>query len=168
METKPVRPAAPAQPMPGIGLGRDMTRLKTDGRATAAELREFVHQLRGRPANEVLGLVAESGLFQATVTATIGTLVLMAIFTAGPYAWSKAFPEPPKKPKGDAAAAAAPAKDILDDNTTAAKKKPSADDETTDRGNSVLDKMGESETRNSDPKKNPLEDSADDLLKELK
>lgn len=168
METKPTRPVAPTNPLPGTSVGRDLARLKADGRATAAELREFVHKLRGRPAGEVLGLVTATGLFRATLTATLGTIVLMAVFTAGPYAWSKMFPKELSAAANTAAKTAGSgdvAKPSPDDSDTRNAK--SADD-TTARGNAVLDRMGESGIRQSDPQKNPLEESADDLLKDIK
>ncbi len=165
MDIKPTRPAPPANPIPGAAIGRDLARLKTDGRATVAELREFVHNLRGRPPGEVLGLVTESGLIRATITATIGTIVLMAILTAVPYAWAKLYPEP-VKPAKNAAAVADSEEKPADQN--AEKPKGDGEDSTAKRGNEVLDKLGESETRESDPRKNPLEEMGDDLLKDIK
>ena len=167
MDTKPTRPAPPSNPIPGAAIGRDLARLKTDGRATVAELREFVHNLRGRPPGEVLGLVTESGLIRATITATIGTVILLAIFTAGPYAWSKAFPTPVKS-----AATASGAAEVSPGDKRSTQEpddsQRSPQDEEADRGNAVLNKLGESETRTSDPRKNPLEELGDDLLKDIK
>ncbi|MGE0607875.1 MAG: hypothetical protein AB7O62_12345 [Pirellulales bacterium] len=164
METKPTRTVPAANPLPGSGLGRDLGRLKADGSATVAELREFVHNLRGRPPGEVLGLVTESGLVRATATATFGTIVLMLLLTAGPYAWGQLFPPP--APPAKAEVAEEPAVKPEDDK--AVSTPANADDETAQRGNAVLNKMGEDETRMSDPKSNPLEEMGDDLLKDIK
>jgi hypothetical protein len=63
----------------------DLARMKMNSAATIDELREFVGQLKGRNPQEVLGLVAQSGLVKGVLTATCWTLGLIAVFTIGPY-----------------------------------------------------------------------------------
>jgi hypothetical protein len=169
------RPAEPV--VPRMGIGRDVRRLKADGADAAAELREFVHQLRGKPPQEVLGLVAQSGLIRATALATVGTMVLVAILTVVPYAMAKAFPEKPKSAPAAAAAEAASDAQPAVDGQTATTPPPGAGQAgtpaapgapiTAEQGEDLLDALGEGETRESDPTVNPLEESADDLLDEL-
>jgi hypothetical protein len=171
------RPAEPG--VPRMGIGRDVRRLKADGADAAAELREFVHQLRGKPPQEVLGLVAQSGLIRATALATVGTLVLVAILTVVPYAMAKAFPEKPKAAPAATAEAASDAQSAeagaADGQTatspaagqTGTPAAPGAPPLTAEQGEDLLDALGEGETRESDPTVNPLEESADDLLDEL-
>lgn len=90
------------------GLARDIHRAREGATATAGELREFVKQLKGRSPQEMLGIVAGSGLVRSTVLATVITVVFMVGFTVGPYLYGKANP---KQPVADAEAAkpAAPA-----------------------------------------------------------
>jgi hypothetical protein len=145
------------------GLTRDLTRLKQDGSASVAEVREFVRQMRGKSPAEVLGSVAQSSLTHGVVVATVATVILMVIFTAGPYVvYGKA---PAKKPAAPAAAAepakpaeAAPAAAAAE-TTPAESKQPSK---------AAVDVLGENEAKESAPDKNPLEDKGDDLLKDLK
>lgn len=145
---------------------------------TAAELNQFLQQMRDKSPREVLGVVSQSGLTRAVFQATIGCIVMMFVFTVGPYLWSKTFPAPEKKPAAKAAdqpaatadskkpetPAAAPATTpsaAPDKGTTASKTdKPTVSKE-------ALDKLGLNETKTGSPKVNPLEKSADDLLKDL-
>lgn len=150
------------------GLRRDMRRAREGAFATTAELREFVHNLRGKSPQEVLGAVANSGLAQGVVLATLGTVALMAVFTVVPYyvyggkAAAKAALEAKK-----AAAAQATAESAADSTAESATSTPekAAPTSKTAAGNAqqTLDKMGESETKQADPKVNPL-DNLDDLL----
>ena len=67
------------------GLAGDLRRLKSDGGASAAELREFLTQLKGRSPEEVMGAVAQSNLIRSICIAMVGCVVLMAVFTIIPY-----------------------------------------------------------------------------------
>jgi len=145
-----------------LGLARDFTRLKRDGSASAAELREFVKELRGRSPQEVLGLVAQSSLMHGVAVSTLLCLALMAAFTAGPYAWNKSSP-PPKK----AAAVAAPAVNAASEEPPSEAKSPgkpgSGEKPLIDP--KVAKQLGVDEVKQSDPGSNPLESKDDDLLK---
>lgn len=176
------------------GLARDIERIKSGSTATAAELREFIGALKGKRPQEVMGLVAGSSLVQCTTLATIVTVVFMAVFTVGPYLFNKLSPPAPVTAQ---APAAAPAKTELpaasapqpaaaaNANTAPAKNDapatkgetakssmptPSGDplEPSTANKQKALEKLGIGETKSTDPKKNPLENSADDLLKDLK
>jgi hypothetical protein len=68
-------------------------RVATNSAATMEELRDFLGQMKGRNPQEVLGLVAESGLAKGVLTAAAWTVVLIAIFTVGPYTYSQIWPE---------------------------------------------------------------------------
>ena len=74
------------QQPPSSGAFSDLKRLQSNGAATAAELREFLGHLKGHNPQEVMGIVAQSGLVRATFTATIGCLVLLFVGTIIPYA----------------------------------------------------------------------------------
>lgn len=169
------------------GLARDFDRIRTNGSATAAELREFMGQLRGKRPQEVMGTLANSSLMQCTTLATIVTIVMMAVFTVGPYVWNKiastttvaakSAPTPPKaeNPAAPAAAvksetAASAPSAVSRTDTAKTSAQPIADPLEPSAANKqkALEKLGIGETKASDPKKNPLENSADDLLKDLK
>ena len=166
------------EPRPApFGIGRDLDRLKTGGAATAAELREFLGQMRGKRPQEVLGLVAGSGLAKSMLTATLGCLVLMAALTVIPYFLYHRGPKPAAKAAPKAAAAqAVPAKtaaaqpDAPKTDQAAKTAKAPAPESTSAPPAHVeraIKAMGMDETKLADPKKNPLEKSLDKLLDKI-
>ena len=76
------------------GVFKDVKRLQTDGNASVEELREFLAQLKGKSPQEMLGIVAESGLVKGMVTATIGMVAVLFVFTIGPWAYNELAGEP--------------------------------------------------------------------------
>jgi hypothetical protein len=151
------------------GIARDVSRLRTEGAATAAELREFLGQMRGRSPQEMIGLVAGSSLTRSILLATFLTVLLLAALTIGPYFLKD-------KDKNKNARAPAPVAE-----TRSAEPKPRtepAPPQATGEGaqsvanteatgldpERAIDVMGIGETRVADPKKNPLEDKVDKLL----
>jgi hypothetical protein len=151
------------------GVVRDLKRLKSDSTATVAELREFLGQMRGKSPQEMVGLVAKSGLVWSTCLATLLFAVLLIGLTvpfvkkggqdtAGPATTqnSAASDEDTAKP-GDSEPTEEPAE--------TASKAPTTDAD----GNEVdperaVDAMGIGETKTADPDENPLEDKLDKLL----
>ena len=163
MDNKGRQPVEPAR----RGITRDLSRLKKDGVATAAELRDFINQTRGRSPQEVLGMVAQSNLTHGVIVATVLTVVGMGLMTAIPYALKQK--EAAAKTTAPAAAkatdaAATPAADKT------AETKPEGDKTagTPKDGDNVLKKLGMDEVKQSSTEKNPLEDKSDDLLNDLK
>ncbi len=154
------------------GLRGDMHRAREGAFATTAELREFVHNLRGKSPQEVLGAVANSGLAQGVILATLGTIALMAVFTVIPYslyggkAAAKAALEA-KKVAAAKAAEAASAETAAETATSTTDKAAPASKTAAGNAEKTLEKMGESETKQADPKVNPL-DNLDDLLETKK
>ncbi|MDB5335091.1 MAG: hypothetical protein JWN70_710 [Planctomycetaceae bacterium] len=162
----PFSSSDPAEP--ASGLRRDMHRAREGAFATTAELREFVHNLRGKSPQEVLGAVANSGLAQGVVLATLGTIALIAVFTVIPYSLygGKAAAKAALEAKKVAAAKeSAESTAEASADTAASKTDKAAPASKTAEGNAqqTLEKMGESETKQADPKTNPL-DNLDDLL----
>lgn len=166
-------------------MGRKLRRLGADVAASSDELREFLQQFRGKSPQEVLGLVAQSGLVRATCTAAVGCVILVAVFTVLPYAWGRAFgrtvssrsareaaasgvKEPPAAAPTDAASgppaanqdAPAVAADTPATNHDAVGQPPPESE-------AILERLN-IDTKAADPDVNPLEDSADDLLDDLK
>ena len=152
------------------GIARDLGRLKSDGAASVAELREFLGQMRGRSPQDMLGLVAESGLTRSMFLATSLFVLSLAVLTVIPYALTspgadasapvaeeKAAEEEDSARAGEAETAEQPAK------PAAAAPVADAEDTGIDPERAV-DVMGIGETRVADPDENPLEDKVDKLL----
>lgn len=163
---------------PPRGLKGDIHRAREGATASAAELREFVRQCRGKSPQEMLGLVAGSSLVQGTILATIITVIFMGAFTVGPYVMNKAVPPVAKAPKPAPAAAPAAAPNATASTaapaTAASLPATSGPAVPTDplappgSKSDIANKLGIGETKIADPKKNPLDAGADDLLKDLK
>jgi hypothetical protein len=147
------------------GVVGDLQRLKTEGSATAAELREFLSHLKGRSPKEVMGVVAESELIRCTVIATVGCFVLLVVMTVVPYALSgRSSSVAEKKP-----AAAAVAQPTNEEPTAAVEKSASTPDQaaTTDPEPDLeraAKAMGIGGTADADPNSNPLDNKLDKLL----
>lgn len=179
-----------------LGVGRDLARLRSESAATAAELREFLGQMRGKRPQDVLGLVAGSGLARAMLIATLGCVVLMAALTVIPYflyhrgappaaqpaaktvpakAAAKTAPAETTAEKAPAAEPAAPA------GTAAARAEPARNDPAAkgvkapapgaagspEHVQRAIKAMDMDETKLADPKKNPMEKSLDKLLDKI-
>lgn len=152
----------------GQGIVRDIRRIHAGSAMTAAELRQFIRQFKGKSPHEVLGAVAQSGLAQAVGAATLGCVALVAVFTVLPYAWGKLVPAEAKPDRKATAAKAVPAPAA---EQPAAAAQPAATESPSPAAGAsqdLLDKLGEGDAKKSDPRSNPLEESADDLLKDLK
>jgi len=157
-------------------LARDLKQLKTHGAASVAELREFLAQTRGRSPQEVLGMLAGSHLLRSIGVATVGALVMMVVGTIVPWwmgnppAGTKpgAATKPPALAPAEAKKAEIPpverpaASPPAASNTAAAELQPTPADAA-----KAVKVMGLGETKLSDPKKNPLEKSLDNLLDKL-
>lgn len=157
---------------PPRGMARDFHRAKTGAKASAEELREFVKQLKGRSPQEMLGIVAESGLVRATVLASVITLVFMIAFTVGPYFYKQWNPKKPVAATPPAAAPAAPAPAATPTASAApaagnlpAGIAPPATARTNPNDPTMKDPLSAaSEVKTFDAKSNPLDNTKDDLL----
>jgi len=67
------------------GVSGELDRLKSNSQASFDELRDFVSHMQGRSPQEVLGVVAQSGLTRGVLISTLFFAFLMAIGTVGPY-----------------------------------------------------------------------------------
>lgn len=153
-------------PTDSPGVIGQMSRLRAHSGATAAELREFVKQLRGRTPQEVIGVIAQSNLIRATAMAAGGTFIILIVFTILPilFGGSKAKPEAAAPAAPTAPVAEKPAAAKTDDSSKAVV--PPVTAKTKDQ--EAADKLGIGETKTLDPKKNPLEGAGDDLFKDIK
>lgn len=101
--------AAQSQPpLPTQGAYSGVTQTKADVGATADELRAFIAQSRGKSPQEVLGMIAQSGLARSIALAAALVFGLLVIMTILPYALGdrgkpgKTLPPVAKDTKDDA------------------------------------------------------------------
>jgi len=129
----------------------DFRELKTNSSATVQELQEFLRQLRGKSPQEMLGVVATSQLFRATILSAI--LVTAAIFalTAFPYFLG----EEPEPVTEAVVATPSPAPPVTAPKITT----PEAPD--------PIAPLGVNDQLPASPNTNPLEDKGEDFLKDL-
>jgi hypothetical protein len=146
------------QPM-SPGAAAKAQQLRGHSSATAAELREFLGQLKGRSPQEVMGIVAQSSLFRGITTATIACGVLMLVFTIGPYI---IYGGPSARARQNAVAV------TVQPATNDTPAKQSTDTAPNDPVKPDLAKaaqaMGIGETAEAAPDKNPLDSKLDNLL----
>ena len=132
--------------------------------ATAEELRQFIGQMHGKSPQEVLGQVAESGLTRGIVTSAIAAIVILAVFTVGPFLVNKlsadTAPVATAKPQS-AAVRAEP--DQAQASTQAQASEPQTGPQESDL-RKATDAMGIGETKTADPDKNPMDKRLDSLL----
>jgi hypothetical protein len=133
----------------------DLRELKTNSNATVQELQEFLRQLRGKSPQEMLGVVASSQLFRATILSIILVTGTIFALTAFPYFLGE---EPTPAPESVAEAISAP--------PTPAP--PVTDPKPTDPAKPVnLAPLGVNDQLPAPPNTNPLEDKGDNFLKDL-
>lgn len=152
MESKsrqlPVPPRAGLPPLKG---------LHSNGSASVAELKEFLGTLKGRNPQEVIGMVSASLLIQSLGIAAIATVLLLGVFTVGPYL---AYGPPKQKKLATTPAAAAKAK-----SDAAASQPADASPASTELDAKAVSPdaakaaqaLGIDEVKDSDPSKNPLD-----------
>ena len=149
-----------SNPHPTVSIASDLKKIRRNTAASSQEIREFLAQMRGKSPQEMLGMLASSNLVKCTTQAGIGWLVLLVVFTLGPWLWSLVNPPaakvlpPPVAPVVSAPAPAAEPKSV----------EPAAPATST----KAADKLGIGETKEAPPSQNPLEKATDDLLKDLK
>jgi hypothetical protein len=118
MKRQSQRPS-PAQPPIASAKG-DLRQLKQNSSATVAELKAFLHELKGKSPQEMLGVVASSQLVRAIGISCVIVLAAIVIFTAIPFAMGgktkdssagekTAAPTPPPAPAISPSPAAPPA-----------------------------------------------------------
>ncbi|MDX1943828.1 MAG: hypothetical protein SFU86_00355 [Pirellulaceae bacterium] len=143
-----------------LPLPREMETIHSNGSASLAELREFLGGLKGKSPQEVIGIVSSSLLVQSMILATIGTALLLAVFTVGPY-----LVYGPPKANSTAAKPAPAATPAAETPPSATAAPPAA---TTNSGEpdpaKAAKAMGLDETKPADPTKNPLDDPRLDNL----
>ena len=147
----------------------------TQKRESGTDARGLADQLRSNSPDEVLGAMNQASLTQGIIMASAVTVVLLVVLTIGPYLLGSGSPK--KKGAKPAAAAQnkeqspAAAQDAADENAAA------GDDSATAKAGAggdpkanakALKNLGVDDVKKSNPKKNPFENAADDLLKDIK
>ena len=128
--------------------------------AAAAELREFLAQMRGKSPKEMLGAIASSNLAQSTLVATAAISAAIVAFTILPFGLKKVFGKS-TEPASVAAAPAQPEGAALE-----TPDEPILDPDADNKGNAA-GKLGIGESKQAPANVNPLESSTDDLLEGL-
>lgn len=134
--------------------------LQSNGSATLGEIQEFLARTRGKSPQEVIGIVARSGLVRSTVLATTLIFAFVVVFTVIPYFIYGGYDDPSssKEPVAEASAE----EDSADESETADDGEVAADTaDTGSSGDPALDAMGIGDAKNADPNKNPLDGSPD-------
>ena len=139
----------------GIGPLRDLQQVRAGTSASLAEMREFLAQLKGRRPQEVIGIVSASLLMQSLVLAAILVVVMLFVFTVGPYiVYGPPQPKNVATPKPAAAATA--------QNPAASTESPTAPATletvpSTVNAEQATKVMGLDEAKPADPTENPLD-----------
>jgi preprotein translocase subunit SecG len=159
---------------PRGGVAGDFRRLKSDGAATVAELRDFLGQMKGKSSQEVLGMVAKSGLTRSILLATFLFAVLLVALTVGPYLLGQQGADAAAPAAGAGASAEQETAQPAESNPGDGRAEAAGPDESpasSGEGEAVppdadqaIDAMGIGEARVADPDENPLEDKLDNLL----
>ena len=139
-------------------------RLKSDAAASAEELRQFIARMHGKSPQEVLGAVAESGLTRGIVISAIGALVILVVFTVGPFLLNELSADTAPAATTNPQRAAAQAEPNSTRSTTRQQStEPEVVPEEADLERAT-EAMGIGETKTADPDENPLDNKLDSLL----
>lgn len=134
----------------------DLRNLQQNGRASVAELRDFLKTLKARNPQEVIGVVSTNLLIQSLVLSCILTVLILAVFTVGPYlAYGPGTAAAPKRPA--AAPAASPTTPARPDETQRATAAATPESPATPDVGRAAKALGIDETKPAEPGKNPLD-----------
>lgn len=145
------------------GVAGDLQRVKTEGAASAAELREFLSHLKGRSPQEVMGVVAESDLLRSILTATVGCIVLLVVLTVVPYALKSRSASVSEKPAATVTQPANEEQAAIAETATGTSVQAAAASGEPDLERAA-EAMGIGGTAEADPNSNPLDNKLDKLL----
>ena len=141
---------------PMSSVTRDVQGVRNNSAATAKELRSFLLQMKGRSPAEMLGMVAQSSLFKSLITATVLMALLMVVCTIIPFGMAKL--------QGGATDEA-----VVVDEVAGPVVPPPAEIAPVEqvKETSVEEALGIGDALDAPVDANPLENSADDLFKDL-
>ena len=142
----------------------DLGKLSRNASASAVELREFLAEMRGKSPREMLGTVATSNLGKSLIQAVGGVVVAIILFTLIPFAFNKMTSSGKSTEQPQEQAPSSPATASATKQSTPAEPPLNPDA----KPGQALEKLGIGESREAPLSVNPLEDSSDDILKDLK
>ena len=134
----------------------DFRELKANSTATVQELQEFLRDLKGKSPQEMLGVVASSQLFRATILSVILVSATILTLTAIPY-----FRGGEDAPDSTPSTVSTPA--TIDPAPTQPEPVPAP----TRKKDEPLAPLGVNEKKTAPANVNPLEDDGGDFLKDL-
>lgn len=158
------------------------TALAPSKASSAAEVNQYLQHMQERNPEELLGVDAKAGLMRATIQATIISVAILVACTLVPYWFPGLFSRTatPSKPaeqarddkpadKSETKEAPVATKSEPAKTATPEPTKTATDTSKTKQtvSKEAIDKLGVNDTKAASPKVNPLEKSADDLLKDL-
>ena len=150
------------------GVANDLHKLRTNGAASAAELREFLSSIRGKSPEDALGAFASSGLVQALLISTIGFVLVIGVFTVVPYMLSESAEAASNPSKSKQVAQSAPKSTTAEDGSTETAATPTETSAETPTANPTASEpdlnnaarvLGIDETKGTDPAEAPDLDS---------
>jgi hypothetical protein len=142
-------------PAPMASTRADLRQMSTNSKASVAELKTFLAELKGKSPQEMLGVVAASQLARSIILSTVLVIAAIGLFTVVPFLLKEdpapevvqAEPSSPSPPPETPAPA-----------PTEPESPATAD---------PLSELGVGEERQAPPNENPLENNNDDFLKDL-
>lgn len=155
-----------------MSLRQDMQNIREGSQEVAKDLQDFLKNNQGKSPQEVLGSMAKSSLFHGILTATCLAAGVLILGSIGPYYYQQYLAQAPAEEAEPAEAAAekeTKQEESTEETKTASTKPPEENPEVSDEDKQkVVKQLGLEETKYASPDENPLENSADDLLNELK
>ena len=167
---------------PMASLGGDVRKIGENLSFTASDLTKFLGEMKGKSPKEMMGMVAQSSLFQGMFTSTLFFAAILLVVTLIPFGWKLMNP-PEETPSQETVSSEAEGTDQPENQnqgqatpTTGgetATTQPATDEDgnplpTGSSGNEVIDTLGIGETKVAAPNVNPLDDTGDDIFDELK
>jgi len=135
------------------------------------DLAKKLRELRSLSPQESLGLNTGGGLMVPVMIATVGAAILMVVLTVIPYVIARSSsnadnkPATPTKPEAPAADTTPVTPQPKAVEPAAKKDAPELTPKPKDKKKDVLDALGESDVKKSNPKVNPFEEKEIDLFK---
>ena len=163
---------SPGGIQPMASAGRDFKNLRRNVSATAGELREFLGQMKGRSPKEMLGMVAKSTLYKGLQQSLIIFAGILLVFTVIPFTIGLFNPKEEKKAQTEETTPADNDSQNNGENENGEATKTATDAQGNPipegvTGNPIIDKLGIGETKEAPKTVNPLDDTSDDLFKDI-
>ena len=155
----------PSDNAPLVSTKRELRNLGANTQATAAELKAFLAELKGRSPQEMLGIVASSQLFRSLVLSSILVFALIVVFTLIPY-----FMGSDEKTGTVVESVVKPPAAAQPTDTDAKPEDPKPADTTQPAANPAdttqpdISPLGVNEEKTAPPNVNPLESDNDNFL----